>query len=123
MAVSLSTIFEEVFPFVYYVLRCRRLRRRAEAVDILDNHGFAKYGKLSPDELTERLREEHIRARTMDEKTFKLTLSFSVGLTIVGLATSSLIDTVSDVTLQVILASFFGLGTLLVLAAAYSFSG
>ena len=119
MAMSLSTIFEEVCPFVHYVFRCRRLRRRAEAVDILDNPGFAKYGKLSRDELTERLGEEHTRARILDEKTFKLTLSFSVGLTIVGLATSSLIDSVSGETLQVILASFLGLGTLFVLAAAF----
>ena len=116
---SLSTMFEEVFPFVHYLIRCRRLRRRAETVGILDNPGFAKYGKLSPDELTERLREEHARARTMDEKTFKLTLSFSVGVTIVGLASSSLVDTVSGVTLQVILALFLGLGTLFVLAAAF----
>ena len=55
----------------------------------------------------------------MDEKTFKLTLSFSVGVTIVGLASSSLVDTVSGVTLQVILALFLGLGTLFVLAAAF----
>ena len=116
---SLSTIFEEVCPFVHYVFRCRRLRRRAEAVDILDNRGFATYGRLSPDELRERLGEEHTRARAMDEKTFKLTLSFSVGLTIVGLATSSLVDTVSGVTSQVVLASFLGLGTLFVLAAAF----
>ena len=115
---SLSTIFEEVCPFVCYVVRCRRLRRRAEAVDILDNRGFAKYGRLSPEEITARLVEEHTRARTMDEKTFKLTLSFSVGLTIVGLVTSSLIDSVSGVKSQVILASFFGLGTLFVLVAA-----
>ena len=116
---SLSTILEEVCPFVCYVVRCRRLRRRAEAVDILDNRGFAKYGRLSPEEIAERLGEEHTRARAMDEKTFKLTLSFSVGLTIVGLVTSSLIDSVSGVKSQVILASFFGLGTLFVLVAAF----
>ena len=45
---SLSTMFEEVFPFVHYLIRCRRLRRRAETVGILDNPGFAKYGNCRP---------------------------------------------------------------------------
>ena len=116
---SLSAIFEEVFPFAYYIFRCRRLRRRAEAVGILIHDDFANHEKLSPDELKSRLQEEHTRARAMDEKTFKLTLSFSLGLTIVGLATSSLVSTLSCVTLKAILALVLGVGTLFVLAGAF----
>ena len=55
----------------------------------------------------------------MDEKTFKLTLSFSLGLTIVGLATSSLVGTLSCVALKVTITLVLGLGTLFVLAAAF----
>ena len=116
---SLSAIFEEVFPFAYYICRCRRLRRRAETVGILIHDDFANHEKLSPDELRSRLQEEHTRARAMDEKTFKLTLSFSLGLTIVGLATSSLVSTLSCVTLKAILALVLGVGTLFVLAGAF----
>ena len=116
---NLSVILEEVFPFVHYIRRCRRLRRRAETDGILGDRDFTKHERLAPDALRERLGEEHTRARTMDEKTFKLTLSFSIGLTIVGLATSSLIDTVSCVALKAILALVLGLGTLFVLAGAF----
>ena len=116
---SLSVIFEEAFPFVYYICRCRRLRRRAETGGILVHGDFAKHEELSPDELRKRLAEEHTRARAMDEKTFKLTLSFSLGLTIVGLATSSLVGTLSCVALKVTITLVLGLGTLFVLAAAF----
>ena len=116
---NLSIVFEEIFPFIHYIRQCRRLRRRAETVGILVDRRFAEHEKLPPDELKERLAEEHARARTMDEKTFKLTLSFSLGLTIVGLATSSLIGAISHVASKAILASVLGLGTLFVLAAAF----
>ena len=115
---TLTVLLEEVFPFVFYVSRSTKLRRRASTAGNLTHSDIAKYQGLSSDDLRRRLDEEHARARVMDEKTFKLTLSFSVGLSILGLTTSSLVGTVSSIVLQTILMSVLGLGTLYILAAA-----
>ena len=61
---------------------------------------FTNYVDLSEDKLEERLKEEHQRASTMDEKTSKLTFSFSIALTFVGAAIVFLKNTVSPVVMQ-----------------------
>lgn len=91
---------EEIFPFVSYLVYSRRQRRRSESREILSEREFKNYIDLSKDKLEERLEEEHQRASTIDEKTSKLTLSFSIALTFVGAAMVFLKNTVSPVVLQ-----------------------
>lgn len=91
---------EEIFPFAFYFLRSRRQRRRSESREILSEREFTNYIDLSEGELKERLKEEHQRASAIDEKTSKLTISFSIALTFVGAAIVFLKNTVSPVVMQ-----------------------
>ena len=119
MTMRFTDILEEICPYPFYICRGAKLRRRASSVGVLTDPNLAKYQSLSSDDLRERLGEEHFRARAMDEKTFKLTLSFSIGLSILGLTTSSLVNTVSCALVQTALILILGAGTLNVLAAAF----
>ncbi len=91
---------EEIFPFVSYLVYSRRLRRRSESGEILSEREFKNYIDLSEDMIKERLKEEHQRASTMDEKTSKLTFSISMALTFVGAAVVFLKNTISPVAMQ-----------------------
>ena len=115
----LSRAFEELLPFAYYVARKNRLRQRSESERILDSKPFAEYSVLSTETLKNRLDEERQRAHSMDEKTFKLTLSFSVGLTVLGLTTTSIARTVPYPAIQVTLIALMGLGLTFVLIAGF----
>jgi hypothetical protein len=114
-----SRIAEELFPFAHYLARQRRLRRRAESQNILNLEQFAGYDTLFAQQLTQRLDEERQRASAMDEKTFKLTLSLSVGLTVLGSTAALLLDAVSSPPTQTILTILIGLGLFYVLAAGF----
>ena len=80
----ISRLIEEIFPFVSHFVYSHRQRRRIKSREILSERKFANYIDLSEDKLKERLKEEHQRASAIDEKTSKLTLSFSIALTFVG---------------------------------------
>ena len=90
VAMTLSRVLEELVPFAYYIARKNRLRRRSDSDRILNSEVFSEYNMLPTETLRNRLNEERQRAHSMDEKTFKLTLSFSVGLTVLGLTTTSI---------------------------------
>lgn len=77
---------EEIFPFVSYLVFSRRQRRRIKLNEILNEKEYVNYNSISEDKIEERLKEEHQRASAIDEKTSKLTLSFSIALTFVGAA-------------------------------------
>lgn len=76
--------FEEIFPFIFYFVHSRHQRRRSKSREILNEGEFADYINIPEDKIKERLKEEHQRASTIDEKTSKLTVSFSIALTFVG---------------------------------------
>lgn len=115
----ISRIAEELFPFVHYVVHRRQVTRRAQSRNILSDPQFAGYNTLSPQQLTQRLDEERQRAAAMDEKTFKLTLSLSVGLTVLGSIAAFLIEAVSATAIQTALAILLGGGLFYVLAAGF----
>jgi hypothetical protein len=82
---SLSLLAEELFPFLAYVRNSRKLERLADAADLLQQRkNYESYSRLSSDQLSKRLEEERQRAVALDDKTFKLTLSLTLGLTLVG---------------------------------------
>ena len=75
---------EEIFPFGSYLVYSRHQRLRSELIEILNEKEYTNYGSLSKDKIEERLKEEYQRASAMDEKTSKLTFSFSIASTFVG---------------------------------------
>ena len=114
---GINRFIEELFPFVYYLPRSRRQRRLCDSEDILCKKAFANYEQLSTEQLTLRLNEERERASNMDEKTFKLTLSLSVGLTVLGLTTAFLVKAISFVAVQIVVSIIIGLGLFFTLVA------
>ena len=115
----ISRIFEEVFPFFSYCRNRSRLEKRRACLNILDLKMFADYEKLSPEQLTRRLDDEHQRASAIDEKTFKMTLSLSVGLTIIGLTTAFLTKPEFDGAILIVLHLPVVLGLFYLLVAVY----
>ena len=114
-----SRIVEELFPFGHFLGRSRRLRQRCGSEDILSTEAFADYRTLSSQLLMQRLEEERERASAMDEKTFKLTLSLSVGLTVLGSTAAFLTKVISSATIQTLLTIVIGIGLSYVLAAGF----
>ena len=116
---SIQRVFEEILPFVPFLTRASQQRRRSESGDILECPQFAGYGSLPEDQLEGRLGEERKRAQLLDEKTFKLTLSLSIGLTVVGSTAVPLIRVLSGPGMQLIVGACIGLGLFYVLAAGF----
>lgn len=115
----ISRIAEEIFPFVFYVLRSRRKKRQCASDNPLQKLKCTHYETVSVDGLKNRLSEEHQRASSMDEKTFKLTLSLSVGLTVLGLTAVILTNKISSGAIQNFSTIVIGLGVLYILAAGF----
>ena len=80
----LTRLFEEVFPFVAYFKNKNRLLKRLEQNDILSDQNYQEYETLPQDLLEQRLKDEHKRAVSIDDKTFKLTLTLSIGFSVFG---------------------------------------
>ena len=113
----ISCIIEELFPFVHYLVRKQRKKKLSNSENILEQGQFDDYSKLSTEKLERRLCEEHRRASEMDEKTFKLTLSFSVGLTVLALIAAPLTRVIISVQIKGIFIVPMHVGLLFVLAA------
>jgi hypothetical protein len=80
-----DALVEELLPFIPYLIHGRELRAKMSGDNLQVSHDtLACYKKLTPQELEIRIREEHERAKLLDEKTFRMTLSLSLALTIVG---------------------------------------
>ena len=119
----ISLIAEELFPFVHYLSRSHRQLRRCSVENILNNKGFSDYETLPKDQLERRLKEERQRASAMDEKTFKLTLSLSVSLTVLGSMAAFVTNAISSATVQATLTILFGVGLFYALAAGFTAVG
>ena len=115
----ISRIFEEVFPFFTYLCNHSRNKKRRDCPNILNLKRFADYKDLSPEQLTCRLDEEHQRASTIDEKTSKMTLSLSVGLTILGFVIAFLTKSEFDGMVLIVLLILVGLGLFYLIIANF----
>ena len=115
----ISRIAEELFPIPHYLVRSRRKKRLCDSRDILCEPEFANYETLFTWQLQHRLKDEHQRASAMDEKTFKLTLSLSIGLTVLGSIAAFLTKAVSSATIQTISTILICFGVLYVLLAGF----
>jgi hypothetical protein len=94
MLSAISRVLQEIFPLFFYWRNINKMRRLIGAEDLLQQKfSYAAYVSLSSDILLERLEEERARATALDEKTFKMTLSLGVGLTVVSTVYAVLIAT------------------------------
>ena len=120
IAKLISRITEELFPFPHYFLRSRRKKKLlCDCKDILDENSFSSYKTLSVQQLKNRLKDEHQRASFMDEKTFKLTLALTVGLTVLGITSIYLNTDIPYAVVQKVFAVPISLGLFYVLAAGF----
>lgn len=92
-------IFEELFPFIYRSIYVRKIERRIQNEPERNND---LYSKLEVDELNNRIEQEHTRARLLDEKTYKMTLSLTIGLILVNSTFAFLIKEINYESLQMI---------------------
>lgn len=115
-SISLCTM-EEIFPAFFYVRNKSRKMREAISKELVGSKLVSKYQKLSAEYLKIRLKEEQQRATSMDEKTFKMTLSLSFGLTILGTTAALIIKQISAEEIQNLLSIF------LFFSLAYILSG
>ena len=111
----IARVYEEIFPFGIYIKNAMHLRKRCKCRDILREEMFVEFETLASDLLSLRLEEERQRASALDEKTFKLTLSLSVGLTVLGSTAAFFAKGVwADIVVAVI-----GIGVFFVLGAGF----
>jgi len=111
-------VVEEVFPLPFYWSRSRKQVRRAGQEDVAVSGGpYDRYYDLCDEDLRKRLSEERDRAKGMDEKTFKMTLALTLGLTVLSSTAALLVQGVAFPKLRA------AVGTLAGLAIFYSLSG
>lgn len=111
-------MLEEVLPFFHY----RHVNRRFSTIAADAEQApvaAAEYEKLSEDVLDLQLKEERQRAAAIDEKTFKLTLSVTFALTIIGTVSASLLGGLQSRPLQFLIGCLLGLVVFYALAAGF----
>lgn len=95
MGNAISWVEEKVFPFFPYWRNVHKLRGLISATDLFQRKpSYETYTYLSAEQLVERLAEERARAVALDDKTFKMTLSLSLALTVVGTAYAVLLTAI-----------------------------
>jgi hypothetical protein len=114
-----SRIAEEIAPILFFYCRAPRLLRRADEPEILKTPSYANYLNLSSDKLSQRLTEERQRGAALDEKTFKLTLSLAIGLTVLGTGVSGLVKDMPVAGGRVIVAAGLAISIFFILGGGF----
>ena len=112
-------ILEELFPFVHYTRRKARKYKIVTSENILDKKQYQNYAEIKEVILEQRLYEERQRGSSMDDKTFKIILSLSVGLTILGSTSTIFVEQVSLYWAQVVFLFFIFLGLFYILVSGF----
>ena len=81
-----SGLFQEILPFITFVQNRSVMLKRVESGTILQRVEYRDYATLPVGDLKVRLREEFDRAARLDDKTFKLTLSWTIAVAVIGIA-------------------------------------
>lgn len=99
IAVLAKRMAEELFPFVFFIWHARKKGGEAAFVGSGGeiSQKYAPYRNLPNGSLSKRLKEEHERAKAIDEKTVKLTFSISLALTLMGAVSGYLSNTLEGV--------------------------
>lgn len=106
---------EEAFPFLPYIAYACRTVRKANGEAAPEQ--ATSFEQLSEAELGARLQEERQRGAAMDEKTFKMTLSLTFALTILGTLSPLLLERIQASHLRTIC------GTMIALTIFYALAG
>ncbi|HXW24964.1 MAG TPA: hypothetical protein VEK73_09470 [Xanthobacteraceae bacterium] len=115
LLVAMNRPIEQIFPFIRYVIVRRRKLKEAMACTIA-NVGVG-YESDSEEELRGLLNDERTRAAALDEKTFKMTLSLTFGLTVLGTLSPLLLDHINSRCLRLMC------GVMIIVAVAYALAG
>lgn len=81
---------EIIIPMIPYRRILRSKMCLLEDAEILDREEYAQFIKISSKNLQIRLNQENERASAINEKTYKMGLSLSIALTIIGYASTTL---------------------------------
>ena len=112
----LLLIFEEIFPFIFFVKNKRKKINQIQTISVSEQK-IREYGTLSVEKLNHRLSEEHERAIKIDEKTAKFTLGLSVSLTILSTVSGTLVKLLPDNDINSIIILLCGLSSVFMLIA------
>lgn len=119
-----KVVIEEMFPFLFFYFRKRKLTKAVNAETFAcKNSPYKSYYQLSKDDLKSRITQEHERSKSMDDKTFKMTLAISFGLTILGSTASLLIKGMPNPELRIVVAIFSTLSIFYSMAAGFTAIG
>jgi len=124
MIQRVSVLFEEIFPFLFLYFRKRKLTNEVTNGTFASETGTYKpYYQLPEEDLKSRITQEHDRSKSMDDKTFKMTLAISFGLTILGSTASLLIKGMPNPELKLTVAIFTGLSIFYSMTAGFTAIG
>lgn len=117
--ISRCRIVRNLVPYEYYLL-CRERRKKIDPQHIqyiLALDEFKEYCTLCENQLEKRIEEEHRRAVAIDEKTFKLTLSLSFVVAVLGLELSLFQKLLPPTANSIMLNSMIAIAFLYILSA------
>lgn len=97
----------------------QKKRLELYAGSILGNPAYEGYSALAKQDLQKRLEEERLRAISLDEKTFKMSMALTIGLTILGSVGTMLSNQVTDLELKAALSCCFSVGLLYLLSSGF----
>ena len=124
MIQRVSVFFEEIFPFLFFYFSKRKLTKEVTNGSFAsENSTYKRYYKLPKEDLKSRIMQEHDRSKSMDDKTFKMTLAISFGLTILGSTASLLVKGMPNPELKVTVAIFAGLSIFYSMTAGFTAIG
>jgi hypothetical protein len=111
-------LLEELLPFVFYITRANKKFHESSVVSKdSETSLYATCEKLTEEELTTRLAEEHERGKSIDEKTIKFSVTISLALTILGSAGSVVLKSIESPNLSIVAS------LLIALSVIYTISG
>jgi hypothetical protein len=113
-------LLEELFPFAFYHRRKHQKESSLDQTDFAHLGGpYERYFLLTDQDLLQRISEERQRATTLDEKTFKFTIAFTLGLAILGSSAFLNIPQIEPAVLKMALKATFGLAVIYLVFAGF----
>lgn len=110
---------EEILPFLQFLGVKSKLEARSNADEILTRPEYSEYSSLEASALLQRIEEEHRRGALIDDKTFKLTLSLSIGLAVLGSASALILKALASQEMKILVGSLLTVGVAYVLTAGF----
>ena len=110
---------EEIFPFVIYFKNYKKLILKLNKVSILEEKGLTEYETIAIDKLQLRLCEERKRAVAIDNKTARMSLWVSLGLTVLSSSSALFVEQIPYLLARIIFLMLVGFGFLYFFVSSY----